>query len=153
MKLKEYIISPHKRVMYYYRLSERFRSKGGVFLTVSNLIRAHLKIKYSIEFNNNERIGEGLKIYHYNGITIGEGCLIGRDCTIYNQVTIGGKRQSDGIVRYPKIGNRVTIYAGARVIGNIEIGDDVVIGPNTVVFKSIKSGTTVVASNSLHYLK
>lgn len=65
---------------------------------------------------------------------------MGENCQIYQQVTIGN---NGGI---PTIGNNVEICAGAKVIGPITIGDDVVIGANAVVTKNIPSHSVVVGS-------
>lgn len=63
---------------------------------------------------------------------------IGNNCTIYQQVTIGNWNGT------PKIGNNVTIFPGAKVIGNITVGDNVKIGANAVVSKNVPENCTVV---------
>ncbi|KSU82073.1 serine O-acetyltransferase [Fictibacillus enclensis] len=85
-------------------------------------------------------IGKGLIIRHCNGIVIGNGAVLGQNCTILHQVTLG-ERYGDGsdqsLQKYPIIGNNVTISAGAKVIGGITIGDNVVIGANAVVISDV----------------
>lgn len=68
---------------------------------------------------------------------------MGNDVTIYQQVTIGshGKKGCDR--GYPIIGNKVRIYAGAKILGAIKIGDNVIIGANSVVLKDVPANTTV----------
>lgn len=85
-----------------------------------------------------ENIGKGL-IFHHGFSTMVSANTIGENCHIYQQVTIGNEKGG-----CPTIGNNVIIYAGAKVIGGISIGDDVVIGANSVVTKDIPSHSIVV---------
>lgn len=73
--------------------------------------------------------------------------IIGNDCTIYHQVTVGvnGIRGKGA----PCIGNHVFIGAGAKIIGNIKIGENCVIGANAVVTKDIPDNSIVVESNKI----
>lgn len=86
-----------------------------------------------------DSIGPGLFIQHGFATTI-TARSIGNDCWINQQVTIGHTRKGQ-----PVIGDRVSIHAGAVVVGPIAIGDDATIGPNATVVKSVPSGTTMVA--------
>jgi len=83
----------------------------------------------------NSEIGGGLLIPHPNGIVIHPKARIGVNCLIHQQVTIGVTR---GNPHPPKIGNHVDIGAGAKIIGNIEIGDFALIGANAVVTKDVE---------------
>lgn len=91
-----------------------------------------------VEIGDGCVIGENLKIEHYNGIVIGKKTVMGNNCTLYQQVTIGKKNNE-----YPKIGDNVVIYPGAKILGGIHIGDGAVIGANAVVLKDVESKTTV----------
>jgi serine O-acetyltransferase len=73
------------------------------------------------------------------GVVIGETAEVGDDVMVYHGVTLGGRSMAR-IKRHPTVGNRVTIGTGARVLGPVEIGDDVQIGANSVVVKDIPSG-------------
>lgn len=86
-------------------------------------------------------IGRNTK-FAYGGIAvvIHERVVIGDDCIIGSCVTIGGKSK---IYDVPKIGNRVQISTGSKILGNITIGDDVVIGANAVVTKDVPSNCVV----------
>ncbi len=77
-------------------------------------------------------IGEGLFIDHAIGVVIGETVEIGRDVTIYQGVTLGGTSLEHG-KRHPTLGDRVTVGAGAKVLGPITIGSGSRIGANAVV--------------------
>ncbi len=85
---------------------------------------------------------------HPIGIVISTRGDIGENCTIYQNVTIGAKSKELASSRknFPKIGNNVTIYAGACVIGGITVGDNVVIGANAVVTKDIPDNSVVVGN-------
>jgi serine O-acetyltransferase len=87
-------------------------------------------------------IGRGTKLgYGGLGIVIHARAVIGEDCVIAQQVTIGGKSR---IHEVPVIGNRVYVGAGARILGNVHIGDDSVVGANAVVLKDVPPGSMVV---------
>ena len=78
-------------------------------------------------------------------IVIGETAIIGNEVTIYHGVTLGGTCKETG-KRHPTIGDGVVIGAGAKLLGSIEIGNNVKIGANSVVLKSIPDGCTVVGT-------
>lgn len=88
-------------------------------------------------------IGPGLKLPHPTGIVLGNGARIGANCVLYHQVTLGGARRGDWQAgRYPQIGDRVTIFAGAKLLGAIWVGDDAVIGANAVVTADVPAKHT-----------
>ena len=86
------------------------------------------------------RLGERLMIPHPNGVVIHEDAVVGDDCMIMQQVTIG--MIGDGEV--PTIGNRVYIGAGAKIIGKLTVGDGARIGANAVVTKDVPPGSTAI---------
>ena len=88
-------------------------------------------------------LGPGLFIDHAAGVVIGETAEIGTDVTIYQGVTLGGNSLARG-KRHPTVGDRVTIGAGAKVLGPITIGHDSRIGANAVVVKSVPLDSVVV---------
>jgi serine O-acetyltransferase len=87
------------------------------------------------------RIGPGLCLIHPASIFIGAGVEIGEDCLIFHEVTLG-TGAAPGV---PKIGDRVDIYVGARLLGGVEVGDGCMIGANCVVTKSVPAGCVVLA--------
>lgn len=87
-----------------------------------------------IEIHPGATIGRRFFIDHGMGVVIGETAEIGDDVMIYHGVTLGGRSLAK-VKRHPTIGNRVTIGAGAKVLGPIYIGDDSAIGANAVVVK------------------
>ena len=96
-----------------------------------------------IEIHPGATIGEGLFIDHGMGVVIGETAEIGDDCNILQGVTLGGT-STHRTKRHPTLGNRVTVGAGAKLIGAIEIGDNARIGAGSVVVTNVPPNATVV---------
>lgn len=86
-------------------------------------------------------IGGGCIIAHGIGLVIGGRTVIGEDCTLLHGVTLGEVRFDELVC--PRIGDRVTIGAGAIVLGGISIGDDAVIGAGSVVLANVPAGAVV----------
>lgn len=96
--------------------------------------------KYGCQISPKAEIGDNLKLPHPIGIVIGEGAKIGKNCVIYQNVTIGRKNMQ--IEEYPTIGDNVIIYCNSSLIGKITVGNNVVIGCNSVVLKDLQENTT-----------
>jgi len=96
-----------------------------------------------IEIHPGAKIGRGLFIDHGMGVVIGETAEVGDEVTLYHTVTLGGTSLQKG-KRHPTIGDRVTIGAGAKVLGPIEIGCDSRIGANAVVVKPAPPNSVIV---------
>ena len=93
----------------------------------------------------NGRIGGGLLLLHPNGIVIDPDVVIGTNCTIFQQVTIGDARHAGQEGKpVPVIGNNVEIGAGAKVLGGIRVGDRAKIGANAVVLQDVPPGAIAV---------
>lgn len=97
-----------------------------------------------LEISPKAKIGKRLRIEHPNGIVIHGDAVIGADLTIRQQVTIGWSKSHKNGTGVPKIGNKVDIGAGAKLIGKIVIGDNVIIGANSVVTSSIPDNSTAI---------
>jgi serine O-acetyltransferase len=96
-----------------------------------------------IEIHPGAQIGQGVFIDHGMGVVIGETAIIGDYCLIYQGVTLGGTGKETG-KRHPTLGENVVIGGGAKVLGNIQIGNDVRIGAGSVVLRDVPSNCTVV---------
>ena len=96
-----------------------------------------------IEIHPGATLGEGLFIDHGMGVVIGETAVLGRDCHLYQGVTLGGT-STRRTKRHPTLGDRVTVGAGASVIGAVTIGDNVRIGAGSVVVTNVPANATVV---------
>ncbi|CAI9407043.1 MULTISPECIES: serine O-acetyltransferase [Aestuariimicrobium] len=120
--------------------SERLRPAARVVSQTSRFLTG-------IEIHPGATIGRRFFIDHGMGVVIGETAVIGDDCMMYHQVTLGG-RSLQPVKRHPTLGNRVVIGAGAAIIGNITIGDDAKIGSAALVIKDVPAGETVLAAPS-----
>lgn len=114
-------------------------SKNSLLTKIKkNILRNSLHKKYNIIIGDDCVIGECPIFPHPQNIVLGSGVQIGNKCVIYQDVTIG---QNRGL--YPKIGNGVIIYPGAKIIGNISVGDGAVVGANAVVTRNVPRNAIV----------
>lgn len=135
--------------LYYYRKAQWYKGRSGIKY-VWNKFLLLIKFKYTgVELKETIHVGKGLRLPHLQGIIVSDYATIGDYCTIYHQVTIGSNEHNIEYRNAPKIGNCVYIGAGAKLIGNIEIGDNVIIGANATVTKSVPNGMTIVGNNIL----
>ena len=112
-----------------FRLLGRLVSQGARWVT-------------GVEIHPGASIGYGFFIDHGMGVVIGETTEIGDYVTLFQGVTLGGTGKEKG-KRHPTLGNHVVVGSGAKVLGNIRIGDSVKIGANSVVLRSVPSNSTV----------
>ena len=98
---------------------------------------------FSVDIHPACEMGSGIMFDHATGIVIGETTKIEDNVSILQQVTLGGTGNEQGD-RHPKIRSGVLISAGAKVLGNIEIGEGAKIGAGSVVLSSVPPHTTVV---------
>jgi serine O-acetyltransferase len=96
-----------------------------------------------IEIHPGARIGKNFFIDHGMGVVVGETAIVGDDVLLYQGVTLGGTGLEKG-KRHPTIGNNVVIGTGAKILGNITVGDNSYIGANAVVIKDVPANSTVV---------
>lgn len=101
------------------------------------------KFLTGIEIHPGATINKGLFIDHGMGVVIGETAIIGENVTLFQGVTLGGTGKETG-KRHPTLGNNIVIGTGAKVLGNITIGDNSYIGANAVVVKDVPPNSTVV---------
>jgi len=101
------------------------------------------RIITGIEIHPKAQIGNRFFIDHGEGVVIGETTIIGDDVLIYQQVTLGGIGSEHG-KRHPTIGNGCIIGAGAKVLGNITLGENVRVGAGSVVLEDVPENCTVV---------
>ena len=111
----------------------------GIAMLITNVSR----FRTGIEIHPGAKIGRNLFIDHGMGVVIGETSVIGDNCTIYQCATLGGTGKEHN-KRHPTLKDNVVVGAGAKVLGNITIGNNVKIGANSVVLKDIPDDCTVV---------
>lgn len=138
--IKQYFLAPGFKYSFWMRLTSHLREESLIWRPGYYLCRAILHcygIRYGMAIPYNTRIGPGLHISHYVGIVIDNQVVIGRDCNINHEVTIGAKYggKYPGI---PVIGDRVYLGPGCKVIGGICLGNDVAVGANSVVVDSVQ---------------
>lgn len=128
-------------VLWFYRVNHwlwnhRFRLLARWLSQVARLLTA-------IEIHPGAQIGRRLFIDHGMGVVVGETSIIGDDVTLYQGVTLGGTGKERG-KRHPTIGNGVVVGAGAKILGNIRIGDDCRVGAGSVVLRDVPDHSTIV---------
>jgi serine O-acetyltransferase len=99
-------------------------------------------VRYGISISADTPVGAGLYIGHFGGIHVNRGAVIGNNCNIQQDVTLG-KANRGARAGSPVIGNDVFIGAGAKIIGHIHVGDGAAIGANAVVTRDVPPGAAV----------
>ncbi len=132
---------PGLHALLFHRISHYLYKKGLILLP--RLISQLSRFLTGIEIHPGAVIGEGVFIDHGTGVVIGETAEVGNNVTIYQGVTLGGTGKQKG-KRHPTVQNNVVISSGAKVLGNITVGDNVKIGAGSVVLKDVPSNTTVI---------
>ncbi len=97
---------------------------------------------FGVDIHPGARIGKGLMVDHAHSVVIGETAVVGDDVSMLHSVTLGGTGKEDGD-RHPKIGNGVMVGAGAKVLGNIRVGDNSKIAAGSVVLADVPPRSTV----------
>lgn len=132
-----------RRALVLIRLMQHFHVRKRPRL--ARMFSARLRRDFGCYVQASAIIGPGLRLPHPNGIVIGAGVRIGANCTLYHQVTFGGARQGDWQAgRYPVIGDNAIIFAGAKVIGPVRIGQDATVAANAVVLTDVPDGYVAV---------
>lgn len=109
--------------------------------TLAFYLQSRMSEVFQVDIHPATRIGRGVFVDHGTGIVIGETAVIGDDVSMLQNVTLGGTGAERGD-RHPKIGKGVLLGAGAKVLGNITIGDYAKIASGSVVLKPVPAGCT-----------
>lgn len=131
--------SPGLHAIWAYRFAHRLWLRGGLLKLVARVLMTVVRSVTGVEIHPAAVIGRRFFIDHGMGVVIGETAEVGDDVMLYHGVTLGG-RSLARVKRHPTVGSRVTIGAGARVLGPVYIGDDAQIGANSVVVKDVPAG-------------
>jgi len=144
-KVKICLMSPSFHIILLYRISNFFVSEIPFFGNIMGLIVEYIsRLLYSTDISRYAKIDEGLVIMHGMGTVIGSDVVIGKNCKILNGVNLGNRDTETLNNQQPKIGDNVVIGAGAKCLGNIIIGNNVLIGSNAVVLTDIPHNSTAV---------
>ena len=109
--------------------------------TMAFLLQSRMSELFQLDIHPAARLGSGVFVDHGTGIVIGETATVGDDVSMLHGVTLGGTGAQRGD-RHPKIGRGVLLGAGAKVLGNIEIGDYAKIASGSVVLRPVPAGCT-----------
>ena len=122
-----------------YRLAHRLWAKPAL-RGPARVLTQLTRFLTGIEIHPGATIGRRFFIDHGMGVVIGETAEVGDDVMIYHGVTLGGRTMQQ-VKRHPTIGDRVTIGAGAKILGPLTVGDDSAIGANAVVTRDVPAGS------------
>jgi serine O-acetyltransferase len=101
-----------------------------------------MSAEFSVDIHPAARMGKGIMLDHATGLVIGETAVVGNNVSILQAVTLGGTGKDEGD-RHPKICDGVLISAGAKILGNICVGQGAKVGANSVVLENVPPHTTV----------
>ncbi|MFH1457545.1 MAG: serine O-acetyltransferase EpsC [Candidatus Omnitrophota bacterium] len=139
--LEVLLLYPGLHALIFHRIAHALY-KMRLFL-LARLLSQFSRWLTGIEIHPGAIIGKRFFIDHGMGVVIGETACIGDDVLLYQGVTLGGTGIEKG-KRHPTLGNNVVIGGGAKVLGNITVGDNSYIGANAVVIKDVPPNSTVV---------
>ncbi len=139
--LQVVLLYPGFHAITLHRLAHRLHQRG--FFWLPHFIACLSRFLTGIEIHPAASIGPGFFADHGMSIVIGATSIIGRDVTMYHEVTLGGTGRST-VKRHPTVGDDVLIGAGAKLLGPIEIGSGARIGASAVVLGDVPEGCTVV---------
>lgn len=133
------------RVVYLFRKCKKYKDKNKVLFCFWRAIYGHYSNKYGVDLGTTTQIGAGFIIRHVGSIAINGGVIIGNNVEILQGVTIGyerrGKRQGN-----PTIGDRVWIGSNAIIVGNIKVGNNVLIAPGAFVNFDVPDNSIVIGN-------
>jgi serine O-acetyltransferase len=132
---------PGLHAVWGYRVSHRLW--GRDLKLAARLVSSLVRVVTGVDIHPAATIGAGLFIDHATAVVIGQTTEVGDDVTIYQGVTLGGTSLQQ-VKRHPTVGDRVTIGAGAKVLGPVTIGHDSRIGANAVVVRDVPPNSVVV---------
>lgn len=135
---------PGVHAMFFYRINH-FLWKTCHLKLIARFLSQLCRLFTGIEIHPGATIGKRLFIDHGMGVVIGETTIIGNDCVLYQGVTLGGVGTGEHTCkRHPTLKDNVMVSTGAKVIGDVTIGDNTIIGAQTVVLTDVPPNCTVV---------
>ena len=123
-----------------YRVAHYLWTHGRT--TMALFIQNRMSDLFAVDIHPAAKLGRGIMIDHATGVVIGETAVVGDDVSMLHGVTLGGTGKQDED-RHPKVGRGVLLATGAKVLGNIQIGECARVGAGSVVLKSVPPHTTV----------
>jgi len=123
-----------------YRAAHWLWQQGRISLAL--FMQSRMSQKFGVDIHPAARFGHGIMLDHATGLVVGETAVVGNKVSILQSVTLGGTGKEDGD-RHPKIGDGVLISAGAKILGNIRVGEGAKIAAGSVVLQDVPEHTTV----------
>ena len=127
-------VRSYRRANWFYRHNMKF---------IARAISQRARHKTGVEIHPGATIGKGLFIDHVMGVVIGETTVIGDNCTIYQNVTLGGTGKHTG-KRHPTLGDNVMVGSGAKVLGPFTVGSGARVAAGAVVLDAVPENATAV---------
>ncbi|MCI8385773.1 MAG: serine O-acetyltransferase [Acutalibacter sp.] len=140
-RLEVYFLYAGFKAVRAYRRANWFQRRGMKF--IARAISQRARRRTGIEIHPGATIGRGLFIDHGMGVVIGETTEIGDNCTLYQNVTLGGTGKDQG-KRHPTLGDNVLVGAGAKVLGPFTVGDNARVAAGAVVLDAVPPNATAV---------
>lgn len=151
-RLEVALVYPGVHAVWAYRLAHRLWNKNEHLKLPARLLSQVTRAITGVEIHPAAKLGRRLFIDHGMGVVIGETAEVGEDVTIYHGTTLGGTSLTKGVKRHPTVGSHVVIGSGAKVLGNITIGDGAQIGANAVVVRDVPTDNVAVGIPARNHL-
>lgn len=137
-----------RKALLYIRLAQHWYAHGRHGR--ARWLQGKLRREFGCYISLKAEIGEGLRLPHPVGIVVGDGARIGKECAIYQHVTLGGARVGDWQAgNYPTLDDGVTIFAGSVVLGSVRVGSNAQIGANSVVLTDVPASRIAVGAPAM----
>jgi serine O-acetyltransferase len=144
VQLKNLFFSHSLHMTLLFRLGQSANNIPAIGRIFGVIIEYILRILFSSDLSCRANIGPGFMVIHGHDIVIGSCVIIGRNCKIFNGVTLGNKDfDKPALGNQPLVGDNCTICTGAKVIGPIKIGNNAIVAANAVVLKEVMPNTIV----------
>jgi serine O-acetyltransferase len=124
-----------------YRIAHYFWMQGR--RSLARYLQSRISEVFAVDIHPAARIGMGILIDHGTGVVIGETAVVEDNVSMLHEVTLGGTGKTSGD-RHPKIREGVLIAAGAKILGNVEVGRNAKVGGGAVVLEDVPANCTVV---------
>lgn len=145
-KILIFLGRPAFRVLFWYRLAHHFRKRNLPLFYHFAMFRMS---KFGCYLHPDSKVGRHIRLPHPVGIVVGQDVVISDGCTIFQNVTIGADGKSK---KYPYLNCGVTVYAGAVILGDCVIGENAIVGANSVVLKDVPPGSIAKGAPALSRL-
>lgn len=133
-----YVVNPGFRCSVRWRWSHALHRRGPLGKALAKLLWLRNVTQFGCYLSPLAKMGGGLYLPHAVGVVVGDGVVMGKNCALYQHVTLGTKARKGAA--YPTLGDHVSVYVGASVIGAVRVGDDAVVAAHALVTKDVPAG-------------